>query len=192
MRIGIQETSEGFLPDGTGEGIPPFLDTFLLKGASEPLGGVLILPGGGYALLGDYEGDPVAEKFNARGFHAFVLHYRVSPYRFPVPQTDLVRAVELIRSHAAEWRLGKLAVLGFSAGAHLAASGTMLHEKFSGAGPRGCAGAADAMILGYPVLSLTGEFAHKGSGEVLFGAGAPEAQEKIEKIDMAESLKSAE
>ena len=186
MRIGMQENSKESPFGGMSEATPPFLDTFLLKGASEPLGGVLILPGGGYALLGDYEGDPVAEKFNALGFHAFVLHYRVSPYRFPVPQTDLVRAVELIRSHAAEWRLGKLAVLGFSAGAHLAASGTMLAEKFDD--PQGdeadkSSGRADAMILCYPVISLVSNFAHTGSGMALFGGDSSEEERRTLNMD---------
>ena len=145
----------------------PFLDVFLLKGAANPLGGVLVIPGGGYQCLGDYEGDPVAEKFNSLGFHAFVLNYRVAPYRYPAAQEDLVQAVNLIRANAAGWKLGKLAVLGFSAGAHLAASGAMVSENF--AGDDNIAGKVDALILSYPVISLTDEFAHKGSGLALFG-----------------------
>ena len=48
--------------------------------------------------------------------------YRVAPYRFPVPLLDAQRAIRLVRSRAAEWNVlpEKVAVLGFSAGGHLA------------------------------------------------------------------------
>ena len=108
MRINLRNNLAGNAP---GDDFQPYLDTFLLPGCSTPLGGVLIVPGGGYAIRGDYEGDAVAAKFNSLGYHAFVLQYRVSPNRFPAPQQDLVRAVKIIRANAEAWRLNKLAVL---------------------------------------------------------------------------------
>ncbi|MBR2625346.1 MAG: alpha/beta hydrolase [Lentisphaeria bacterium] len=173
MRINLRNNLAGNAP---GDDFQPYLDTFLLPGCSTPLGGVLIVPGGGYAIRGDYEGDAVAAKFNSLGYHAFVLQYRVSPNRFPAPQQDLVRAVKIIRANAEAWRLNKLAVLGFSAGAHLAASGAMLSEKFAvneGDEADKFPGTVDALVLCYPVISLTASFAHGSSGENLFGPETP-------------------
>ena len=161
-------------PRKSAEKFQPYLDTFLLSGCSKPLGGVLVLPGGGYSGRAAHEGDPVAQTFNALGYHAFVLQYRTSidGGAYPDPQQDLIRAIRIIRAHAEQWRLDKIAVLGFSAGGHLAASGTLLagkinadendeYDRFSGQ--------ADAMILCYPVISLTDEWAHRGSANNLFG-----------------------
>ena len=61
-------------PSGKSEdNFMPYLDTFLLEGASTPLGAVLILPGGGYNHVSDREAEPVALRFLARGWCAFVL-----------------------------------------------------------------------------------------------------------------------
>ena len=172
MRIELRSQLEKSPSGNPADDFQPYIDTFLLDGASDALGGVLVLPGGGYHHRAKHEGNPVAEKFNALGYHAFVLQYRVAPYTYPAPQLDLVRAVKIIRSHAQEWKLGKLAVLGFSAGGHLAASGTMLSEKFEkneGDEADDFCGKADAMILCYPVISLTGDYGHIGSGMFLFG-----------------------
>ena len=152
----------------------PFLETFLLPGAANPLDGVLVVPGGGYSHLGLYEGNAVAEKFNALGFHAFVLTYRVLPNHHPAPQQDYVRAMAIIRSHARQWRLGKLAALGFSAGAHLVASGTMLQNHYESPEiSQEPFASADAMILCYPAISLTDDFANTRCGDNLFGDDVP-------------------
>ena len=173
MRIELRSQLEKSPSGNPADDFQPYIDTFLLEGASDALGGVLVLPGGGYHHRAKHEGDPVAEKFNALGFHAFVLQYRVGPYVYPAPQCDLARAVKIIRSHAQEWKLGKLAVLGFSAGGHLAASGTMFAEKYDspfGDEADNFCGKADAMILCYPVISFCNEFGHVGSGQYLFGS----------------------
>lgn len=153
------------------EDFMPFLDTFLYDGAGSPLGAVLILPGGGYTHRAYHEGDPVARRFNELGYHAFVLQYRVAPYTAPAPQEDLVRAVQIIRSRAAEFRLNpdQIAVLGFSAGAHLAASGALLADKFQSAELSGISGKANALLLCYPVVALSEPYAHRGSGTALTG-----------------------
>ena len=103
-------------PRKSAEKFQPYLDTFLLSGCSKPLGGVLVLPGGGYSGRAAHEGDPVAQTFNALGYHAFVLQYRTSidGGAYPDPQQDLIRAIRIIRAHAEQWRLDKIAVLGFS------------------------------------------------------------------------------
>ena len=87
---------------------------------------VVIFPGGAYAhLAANLEGGQVAEWFTARGFHAFVLSYRLSSngYLLPVPLIDARRAIQTVRARAADYRINpnRIVVIGFSAGGHLAA-----------------------------------------------------------------------
>ena len=153
----------------------PFLEMSLLDHPRTKKSGlVLVLPGGGYHDRAPYEGVPVAEKFNELGWHAATLEYRVFPSIFPAPQQDAVRALKLIRSRAAEWGVDKIAILGFSAGGHLAAcTGTIWKEIDADAGDAADreTGRPDAMILCYPVIYLT--HGHAGSGRRLLGKDAP-------------------
>ena len=67
----------------------PELCCYLLPGEKNPRPAVLVIPGGGYGCVCEStEGEPIARKFNELGFHAFVLHYRVAPHRFPEPQEE--------------------------------------------------------------------------------------------------------
>ena len=84
---------------------------------------VLVLPGGGLQRLAiEHEGLEVATWLNDQNAAAFVLKYRV-PERATVALQDVQRALSLIRSRAAEWGVdpGDIGVVGFSAGAELAA-----------------------------------------------------------------------
>ncbi|MEG3158951.1 alpha/beta hydrolase [Sphingomonas sp. LB2R24] len=90
---------------------------------------VLSIPGGAYTFVSVInEGIDVARRMNALGYTVFVLIYRLPgegwTHRADVPLQDAQRAVRVIRSRAAEYRLdpATLAVVGFSAGGHLAAS----------------------------------------------------------------------
>ena len=139
---------------------PPTLTTYLVDGV-RPRGAVIICPGGGYAYATPREGEPVALQFAAAGFHAFVLHYRCAPAVYPAPQLDLTRAICLLRDRAEEWQLNpeQIAVCGFSAGGHLAASlGICWNapelQQIAGMAPG--KNRPNAMILGYPVLDDEG------------------------------------
>ena len=85
---------------------------------------VIVVPGGGYCCVtsdgAEYEGKSPALELNARGFSAFVLHYRVNPYRHPLPLLDMQRAVRFIRKNANELGIDpeRIAAIGFSAGAY--------------------------------------------------------------------------
>ncbi len=84
---------------------------------------VIICPGGGYRILAiDKEGYEIAEWLSGLGYTALVLQYRV-PGRRDGALQDLQRAIRWVREHAPEWNVeaGKVGVLGFSAGGHLAA-----------------------------------------------------------------------
>lgn len=66
---------------------------------------VVICPGGGYVRRADHEGEPIAKWLNSLGISAFILHYRVAPYKHPVPLIDAQRAISLVRYRADEWNI---------------------------------------------------------------------------------------
>ncbi len=90
---------------------------------------VIVFPGGGYKILAiDLEGTEVCDWLVASGITCALLKYRV-PDTGPYPKSlaaleDAQRAVGIVRSRASEWHIDpqKIGVLGFSAGAHLAAA----------------------------------------------------------------------
>ena len=85
---------------------------------------MLVIPGGGYAICSDREADPVAMAYLKAGYQAFVLRYTCTPKgKWPLPLEDYEQAMSLIEERADEWHLDKarIAVVGFSAGGHLAA-----------------------------------------------------------------------
>ena len=174
---------EGFNYEGEGEdNFRPTLDTYLLKSAS-PRPAVLILPGSGYRQCSPREAEALAVRFNAAGCHAFVLWYSCAPRRHPVPVLDCCRALTIIRERAAEWRIDpkKVAIMGFSAGGHLALSETLFYNRDFASAPGITASLcrADALMLCYPVIS-SGEFAHKDSFTRLLGENAnPELLELL-------------
>lgn len=151
----------------------PYLELSTLDGVSRPLGMVIVCPGGGYHARAEYEGVPVAKRFNELGFHAATLEYRVHPQVcYPAPQQDALRAIRILRSRAAELGIKpeNIAILGFSAGGHLAGCcGTIWNDIDASAGDAADAVSArpDAMILCYPVISLDSDFGHVGSGRKL-------------------------
>jgi acetyl esterase/lipase len=90
---------------------------------------VVVFPGGGYRILAiDLEGTEVCDWLNSAGVTCVLVKYRV-PDSGPYPKSsaalqDAQRALGIVRSHAAEWHIDphRIGVLGFSAGAHLAAA----------------------------------------------------------------------
>jgi acetyl esterase/lipase len=90
---------------------------------------VVVFPGGGYQILAmDLEGTEVCDWLNGIGVTCALLKYRV-PDSGPYPKSlaaleDAQRALGIVRQHAAEWHIDphRVGVLGFSAGAHLAAA----------------------------------------------------------------------
>jgi acetyl esterase/lipase len=100
---------------------------------------MLICPGGGYHNLGwDVEGEEVAAWLNSIGVSGIILKYRCPRRPGDVmgeppagPLKDAQRAVSLVRSKAKEWGIdpGKIGIVGFSAGGHLAGATATNFEK---------------------------------------------------------------
>ena len=136
---------------------------------------VVVCPGGGYGGLAGHEGKDYALWLNDRGITAFVLKYRLGSagYRHPAMLNDAQRAIRLVRSKAAEWKIdqNKIGIMGSSAGGHLAST-AVTHfdagnpaaadpvEKFSSR--------PDLGILCYAVITM-GDLTHKGSRKNLLG-----------------------
>lgn len=101
----------------------PFLTPYLLKNGKTN-GAVIVFPGGGYSRHSQHEAEPIARMLNEAGFSAFVLHYRLSPYRHPAMLADALRAVRYVRFHAERFSIDpeKIGIIGFSAGGHLAST----------------------------------------------------------------------
>ena len=105
---------------------------------------VLVIPGGGYMFCSDREAEPVALPYLTAGFQAFVLRYSTGAHsRWPNPLEDYEQAMSLIRENADKWHVipDQIAVIGFSAGGHLAGAAAVMSEN-----------RPNAAILGYPVL----------------------------------------
>ncbi len=119
---------------------------------------VIILPGGGYEVESIVaEGSEIAESLSAQGITAAVLKYRLplaeaSDEPHLVPITDLRRAIVLLRSMADDYGFdsSKVGVVGFSAGAHLAAFASVLQSKHADENP-------DFSALVYPPTTMSAE-----------------------------------
>jgi acetyl esterase/lipase len=137
---------------------------------------VIVCPGGGYgALATDKEGTQFAQWFNSIGVSAFVLKYRLGPkYHHPIELGDAQRAIRMVRARAEEFRVqpDRIGIMGFSAGGHLAASaGTHFDTVNAVAGDPidKVSSRPDFLVLGYPVISFTTSYVHKGSMRNLLG-----------------------
>ena len=154
---------------------------------------VLLVPGGGYGFLAyDNEGTSQAAWLNARGITAFILSYRLPgegwSARELVPLQDAQRAMRLIRAGAARYGIdaGRVAVLGFSAGGHLAGSlATRFAERVYAPIDRADTLSARPDLAGlvYPVISLEAGFTHGGSRDNLLGPGASAALLRAASVD---------
>jgi len=133
----------------------------------------VICPGGGYAYRSFREAEPIALQMIARGINAFIVDYHVAPDRYPRPQQDAAAAMAYVRAHAEEYRIDprRVALMGFSAGGHLAASLGVLGEKDEIFSPLNLTWEKvrpDLLVLCYPVIT-GGVYAHRGSFENLTG-----------------------
>ncbi|MBP5349455.1 MAG: alpha/beta hydrolase [Clostridia bacterium] len=137
-------------------------------------GTVVIFAGGGYYFRAPYEETDYALRLNEYGLNTFTVDYRVAPDRFPLPLLDARRAVRFVRKNAERFRIDphKVAVMGSSAGGHLAALTSTYREPIAGEGVDDLDGIdclPDAAILCYPVTTLCEEHRHKKTASNLLG-----------------------
>ena len=152
---------------------------------------MLVIPGGGYAMVSDREAEPVALKFFAEGFNAFVLKYSVSggcAAKYPCQLIEAEMAAAYIRQNAEELHIDpeQLAAVGFSAGGHLCAmlgscdncpdTGDIFKPQVSVK--------PNVVILSYPVITRENKRGHIESFKNLCGADNIELQKKVDILNI--------
>jgi acetyl esterase/lipase len=143
---------------------------------------LIICAGGCYRWRSPREQDPVALEFLSMGYQVFLMDYSCEKQAANLrPLRELAQAVHLIRQHSEQWHIDpcKVAVLGFSAGGHLAASlGAFWKDREVGlpadAKP-------DALVLCYPVIS-TRAYCHEESAQWVSG-GDETLRDKLHLLD---------
>lgn len=159
------------------EGRDPILTTYLpynmteMKRQDQKRPTILLCPGGGYRMVSQREAEAIAVHFLPEGYNVFVLTYSVHPHGFPTQLREVAAAMELIYENADRWNVdtGRIAIMGFSAGGHLAAHYTNsfdcpeIRAVFPESKP------VQASILCYPVITSREGLCHQGSFENLVG-----------------------
>ena len=139
---------------------------------------IVIYPGGAYSHLAEHEGRGYAEYFAGRGFHCFVVKYRLGAdkkYFHPVELADAARGVRLVRAAAEELgiRPDCIGVMGSSAGGHLAAAVSNMHKEAQTSPDEGdtakISSRPDFALLCYAVITSDARHANKGSFLNLLG-----------------------
>ena len=141
----------------------------------------ILAPGGGYVrvAVGGPDGGGMTRWLNELGITVFLLKYRHVDYGQPAPLQDALRAIRLVRARADEWgvRPDRIGMVGGSAGGHLTACASTLHDA-----PEGRTGAAldqvsarpDFAVLVFPVITMRDPHAHGTSRRALLGVAPTE------------------
>jgi endo-1,4-beta-xylanase len=160
---------DGHVPLAKGDGPldKPFLTVFLPPEGRRNGGSVVVAPGGSnIMLMYGGEGMDIAERYNDWGVTAFILTYRLAPrYADDARVADAKRAIQIVRSRAAEMRLdpNRVGYIGFSAASNL---GRLVADA---AGP-GDTSASD------PIARLSSRPDYLG---LIYGAGRPSPDEPL-------------
>lgn len=151
-------------------------------------GAVVVFAGGAYCMKAEHEGPQMAKWLQSIGITAFSVDYRVSPYKHPAQISDAMRAVRYVRHNAEKYGIdkNKIAVMGFSAGGHLAGSVSVHYDKemykpIDEIDKESCR--PDATILGYPVIDMF-EYRHDGSRQNLLGERTLHADKELMSLYM--------
>lgn len=179
-----------------------YMDVFLCDDAVEyshhtrPF--LLVCPGGGYGFLSAREAEPIARRYMGYGFNTAILHYTIAGdpdgmtdklSGLPKPLIEVAKSTSIIRENASEWNTDgeKIAVVGFSAGGHLAGSSGVfaqkpeLIERIGNNNNR-----PNAMVLAYPVITGVGA-SHPGSFKNLLDSPTP-SQEKLAEYSLEKNV----
>lgn len=115
----------------------------------------IIFPGGGYVHTSKREGEVVAKKLRENDFHTLVYYYRESHLLYP---DTTLEVYELLTKVKKEKNIGRIFLMGFSAGGHLALQTTINYKNL-----------ISGLVLAYPVVSTSSESIHEGSFRQLLG-----------------------
>ncbi|MBQ8359278.1 MAG: alpha/beta hydrolase [Oscillospiraceae bacterium] len=150
---------------------------------------ILVCPGGAYSDISERESEPIALQFLVKGYNVLVLQYSCAPNCFPIQIREVAAAMELIYQNSAQWHCdtNRVAIMGFSAGGHLAAHYSTCYdcaevrEVFPDSKP------VQASILGYPVITAFTPNYHRGSFRNVSGHQEP-TRADLEKFSLERSV----
>jgi acetyl esterase/lipase len=146
---------------------------------------VIIFPGGSYSSLAILpEGILAAKAFVQKGITAFVVKYRLPkdatmPNKSMGPLMDAQQAIKVVRGRAKEWNLdvGKIGIIGYSAGGHLASTLSTHYSISYIPNIEKINLRPNFMILMYPVISMSNGLTHPRSRKNLLGSNP--SKEKV-------------
>ena len=155
----------------------PTLEVFLADQEKSTGAAVIVCPGGGYSVI-VYEGEGIstAKELARNGVTAVVLKYRLPSdstmeNKAIGPLQDVQQAIKLVRERAKEWNIdaGKIGIMGFSAGGHLASTGATHFKKPLIENKNNTSLRPDFQVLVYPVISMRDSLTHRDSRKKLLG-----------------------
>ena len=137
-------------------------------------GAVIIFAGGGYLRRCEHEEEAYAQFIRSMGICAYTVAYRCEPYKFPLQLSDARSAVRFVRANANKFNIDgdKIAVMGSSAGGHLAALLSTYRGKVAGeelSEYKDVDYIPSAQILCYPVICSDESIGHVVSYKRLLG-----------------------
>jgi acetyl esterase/lipase len=159
------------------EVLVPTLEAYLPEKEKATGVAVVICPGGGYSVI-VYQGEGVstAKEFARKGVAAFVLKYRLPDDSKLVdkkigPLQDAQQAIKVVRENAAKWGIdpGKIGIMGFSAGGHLASTEATHFKEPLIENSNNTSLRPDFQILVYPVVTMQEKLTHADSRKQLLG-----------------------
>lgn len=112
---------------------------------------VVICPGGGYHHLAPRESQPIANRFNEKGFSSAIVRYSVLQ-NHPLPLDEVNAVLKYLHNEGYK----NIYLCGFSAGGHLA--GHVCATAYKNLDFE-----LNGVVLGYPVVNLYGDKIHPGS-----------------------------
>ena len=132
---------------------------------------MIVCPGGGYGMCSQRESEPIALHFLPQGYNVFTITYSVAPHCFPTQLREGAAVMELIYKNADVWNCdtSKIAIIGFSAGGHLAAHYSTMFDCKEVREVFPESKSVNASVLCYPVITSDPAHAHMGSFYNLLG-----------------------
>lgn len=142
---------------------------------------LIVVPGGGYAMVSKREGYPISTAFMAKGFQTFVLNYLCAPQgvRYPEQLLEEAAAVDYVKKHAKELHVNpdEVFLVGFSAGGHLVGNLAVEHQNIAQKAGVELDCKPTAVGLSYPVISR--KYGHVDSHDNLLNGYSDEAKEEL-------------
>ena len=136
---------------------------------------ILLCPGGGYGMVSQREAEAIVLKLMPGGYNIFVLTYSVKPHAYPAQLREAAAAMEMIYENADAWNCNtsRVAIMGFSAGGHLAAHYTNCYASPAVREVFPESKAVQACLLCYPVINTAPQYRHEGTFRNLSGHEYP-------------------